>query len=291
MAVASRTATMIGSISIFLWGTLALFTKLTGEQIPPFQMTAMTFAIAFALMNIRWWSRGHMGIQFIRQPIAVWCLGIGGLFGYHFVYFKAMTLAPAIEVSLIAYLWPLLIVLLSSLLPKESFKARYLWGAIIALIGCWLLIGSNSKGLEWVYIEGYLLACVCALIWSSYSVLSRLVKAVPTDAVGWFCGLTALLSLGAHYLWEETYWPTEWIVWLGVIGLGLGPVGIAFFTWDYGVKHGSIQLLGTLSYFTPLISVLLLILFGFGEATTAVVIASVFIVIGSVIAGLKPKER
>ena len=284
------TATYIGSISIFLWGTLALLTKFTGEQIPPFQMIAMAFTIAFLLMNIRWWSQGHSGVQFIRQPILVWCLGIGGLFGYHFAYFKAMTLAPAIEVSLIAYLWPLLIVVLSSFLPSESFKTRYLIGAIIAMVGCWLLIGLNGNSFEWIYIQGYITAFLCALIWSSYSVLSRLVKTVPTDSVGWFCGLTALLSLVAHLLLEETRWPKETIAWLGIVGLGLGPVGIAFFTWDYGVKHGNIQLLGILSYGAPLISVILLIIFGFGEATMTVVLASICIVIGSLIAGVERKS-
>lgn len=283
---ANNTATFIGSISILLWGTLALLTKLTGGQVPPFQMMAMTFTVAFMLMSIRWWIQGHTGLRFIRQSPQAWCLGIGGLFGYHFAYFKAMTLAPAIEVSLLAYLWPLLIVLLSSFLPGESFKLRYVVGAIVALVGCWLLIGINSNDFTWEYAEGYLMALMCALIWSSYSVLSRLGQAVPTDAVGWFCGVTALLAFICHLLWEETLWPSDTIAWLCILGLGLGPVGLAFFTWDYGVKHGNIQLLGTLAYSTPLISVILLILAGFGQATSVLIIASALIIIGSLIAGI-----
>jgi drug/metabolite transporter (DMT)-like permease len=284
-------ATIIGSISILLWGTLALLTKLTGGQIPPFQMMAITFAIAFALMNARWWIQGHTGVQFIRQSPMAWCIGIVGLFGYHFAYFKAMTLAPAIEVSLLAYLWPLFIVLLSSLLPGESFRIPYVLGAILALLGCWLLVGVNSNGFAWEYLAGYMMAFMCALVWSSYSVLSRLIQAVPTDAVGWFCGVTSLLALISHLLWEDTHWPSETIAWLSIVGLGLGPVGIAFFTWDYGVKHGNIQLLGTLAYSTPLISVILLILAGFGQATSALIIASAFIVMGSFIAGLADVKK
>ncbi|EGG94565.1 Permease of the drug/metabolite transporter (DMT) superfamily [gamma proteobacterium IMCC1989] len=286
-----HTATLIGSVSIFLWGTLALLTKLSGGQIPPFQMMAMTFAIAFALMSIRWWVQGHTGVQFIGQSPMAWCIGIVGLFGYHFAYFKAMTLAPAIEVSLLAYLWPLLIVLLSSLLPGESFRIRYVMGAMLALLGCWLLVSVNSNGFAWEYLAGYMMAFMCALIWSSYSVLSRLIQAVPTDAVGWFCGVTALLALTCHLLWENTHWPDNTIAWLSIIGLGLGPVGIAFFTWDYGVKHGNIQLLGTLAYSTPLISVVLLILAGFGQATNILIIASALIVIGSLIAGFAKTKK
>lgn len=278
-------ATWIGSISVLLWGTLALLTKLSGGEIPEFQLMAMTFGVAFLLMAGRWGVAGHTGVRYIRQPAFAWCIGVVGLFGYHFAYFKAMTLAPAVEVSLLAYLWPLLIVLLSALLPEERLRAPSIVGALLALVGCWLLISRNADGFAWVNLPGYLVALACALIWSSYSVLSRLVRSVPTDAVGWFCGVTALLALGCHMRWEETVWPEGLRQWVGVVGLGLGPVGIAFFTWDYGVKHGNIQLLGTLAYSAPLISVILLILAGYGEATVAVVSASVLIVIGSLIAG------
>ena len=280
-------ATWIGSISVLLWGTLALLTKLSGGEIPEFQLMAMTFGIAFLLMAARWFRDGHIGIRYLRQSPLAWAIGIGGLFGYHFAYFKAMTLAPAVEVSLLAYLWPLLIVLLSALLPGESLRRQHIAGALLALVGCWLLIGRNAGGFAWDNLPGYLVALCCALIWSSYSVLSRLVRSVPTDAVGWFCGVTAVLALACHLLWEETVMPAGISQWIGVIGLGLGPVGVAFFTWDYGVKHGNIQLLGTLAYSAPLISVILLILAGYGEATVAVLGASVLIVAGSLVAGRK----
>lgn len=278
-------ATWAGFLSILLWGTLALLTKLTGGQIPEFQMMAMTFGIAFLLMALRWLCAGHTGIRYLRQPPFAWILGVGGLFGYHFAYFKAMALAPAVEVSLLAYLWPLLIVLLSALLPGESLRARHLTGAVLALAGCWLLVGRSVDGFNGANLPGYLVALACAVIWSSYSVLSRLVRSVPTDAVGWFCGVTALMALVCHVMWEDTVWPRGFAPWLGVVGLGLGPVGIAFFTWDYGVKHGNLQLLGTLAYSAPLISVLLLIFAGYGDATVAVFGAGMLIVVGSYVAG------
>ncbi|WP_235263520.1 DMT family transporter [Nitrincola sp. A-D6] len=222
-------ATLIGSVSVFLWGTLALLTRMTGGAIPEFQMMTMTFAIAFLLMLIRWHGQKRSGLRYLRQPLAAWVIGVAGLFGYHFVYFKAMTLAPAVEVSLLAYLWPLLIVIFSALLPGERLRGVHLLGACLALLGCWILIGQNHNGFQPQYLPGYLLALLCALIWSSYSVLSRLVKSVPTDAVGWFCAVTAVLALVCHLVLEETVWPQSWAEWVGVIGLGLGPVGIAFF--------------------------------------------------------------
>ncbi|MCW8886922.1 MAG: EamA family transporter [Motiliproteus sp.] len=283
-------ATFIGSISIVLWGTLALLTRLTDGIIPPFQLMAMTFTVAFLLMCGRWLSLGHLGLRHLSQSPFAWMLGVGGYFGYHFCYFVAMTKAPAVEVSLLAYLWPLLIVLFSALLPNESLKTRHLAGALIALEGCWILISIDSAEFSSEYLHGYLMALSCAFIWSGYSVASRLVKAVPTDAVGWFCAVTALLATACHLAWEQTVWDLDTRQWVGVLGLGLGPVGIAFFTWDHGVKHGNLQLLGVLAYAAPLISVLLLIVAGEAEPNWAMFWACIAIVGGSAVAGISRKS-
>lgn len=283
-------ATFIGSISIVLWGTLALLTRLTEGRIPPFQLMAMTFSIAFLLMCLRWWRNGHTGLRYLRQPWLSWVLGVGGYFGYHFCYFLAMSLAPAAEVSLVAYLWPLLIVLLAALLPGGRLLPRHVLGALLALGGCWMLLGQGAGIPSGEYMGGYLLALACAFIWSGYSVASRLVASVPTDAAGWFCAVTAALALACHLLWETTVWPRNYTQWAGVVGLGLGPVGIAFFTWDHGIKHGNLQLLGVLAYAAPLISVLLLVAAGITEASDTLAIASVAITAGSLLAGLRPRR-
>jgi len=283
-------ATLIGSLSIVLWGTLALLTRLTGGSIPAFQLMAMTFSVAFLLMLLRWLFQGHLGLRHLRQSPVAWLLGVGGYFGYHFCYFMAMSKAPAVEVSLLAYLWPLLIVLFAAFLPGEKLKTKHVIGALVALAGCWMLISKDSTEFSSEYLHGYLLALACALIWSSYSVASRLVSSVPTDAVGWFCLVTALLAAVCHLLWEETVWSLDTRQWVGVLGLGLGPVGIAFFTWDYGVKHGNLQLLGTLAYAAPLISVLLLVLAGEAEPSWTIAWGCMAIVSGSALAGISRKR-
>lgn len=287
----SHRATFIGSLSIVLWGALALLTKLTDGRIPAFQLMAMTFSVAFSLMALRWLQQGHLGLRHLRQPPIAWILGVGGYFGYHFCYFMAMSKAPAVDVSLLAYLWPLLIVLFAALLPKEKLKVQHVIGALIALIGCWILISKDGVNFSSEYLYGYLLALSCAFIWSIYSVASRLFSTVPTDAAGWFCAVTALLAAICHLLWEQTVWPLDSRQWIGVLGLGLGPVGIAFFTWDYGVKHGNLQLLGTLAYAAPLISILLLVTAGEAEASWDIALACIAIVSGSVLAGMTRKWK
>jgi drug/metabolite transporter (DMT)-like permease len=124
----------------------------------------------------------------------------------------------------------------------------------------------------------------CAFTWSIYSVLSRRFGTAPTDLVGAFCGATALLGIIAHALTETTIWPADSWEWAAVVALGLGPVGLAFFVWDYGVKRGDIKALGACSYASPLLSTLLLILAGKAQASLAVLLACALIVGGAVVA-------
>ena len=266
-----------------MWATLALLTKLTGS-VPPFQLTAMSFTIAFFIGAALWYQKGDNFLHLLKLPKQVWINGVAGLFGYHFFYFIALKNAPAIEASLIAYLWPLLIVLFSTLLPNEKLRWFHLTGAIVGFFGAGLLV-TKGKTLMFnpEYSLGYLSALVCALIWSTYSVLSRRFGFVPTEAVGGFCGVTAILAWLCHKLFEQTVWPVNG-EWIAVICLGLGPIGLAFFTWDYGVKHGNIKALGALSYAAPLLSTILLIAFGLAEASWVIGLACLLIVGGAVLA-------
>ncbi len=277
-------ATSFGVVAILLWAILALLTAWTGA-VPPFQLVAMSFSVAFMLAASKWAWRRENPFNYLRLPIHVWIFGVAGLFGYHLFYFLALRNAPVIEASLIAYLWPLLIVLFSALLPEERLRWQHIVGALVGFAGAYLLVAKGAlPNFDTRYGLGYLAAAACALIWSSYSVISRRFAYLPTDTVGGFCGITAVLASVAHFFFEETVWPDTGGQWLAVLALGLGPVGAAFFFWDVGVKRGHIQVLGALSYLAPLLSSLVLIIAGLAIGSWQVIVACLFITAGAFIA-------
>lgn len=285
-------ATAIGFIAIGLWALLALFTVGTAP-VPPLQLNALCFAIGGSIGLVWLVLSGGLG-QLKAIPLPVYAFGTAGLFGYHFIYFTALRLAPPAEASLIAYLWPLLIVVFSGLLPGEHLRKLHVLGAAIAFVGAAMIVlrGGQAGGIGGASaLPGYALAFLCALIWSGYSLISRRLGAVPTAAVVVYCLATAILSLGAHLAMEETRWPTAPMGWLAVIGLGVGPVGIAFFTWDIGVKKGDIQLLGTASYAAPLLSTLAMIAAGATAASPILVLAAALITAGALVAAWASRPR
>jgi drug/metabolite transporter (DMT)-like permease len=281
--VTQRTATLIGLTAILMWSLLALLTVATGK-IPAFQLAAMTFAVGALVGALTWIGRGD-AVRALRQPLKVWLVGVGGLFGYHALYFLALRFAPPAEAGLLNYLWPLLIVLFSSFLPGERLLPHHVVGAVLGLAGTVLLfLGNDRSGFAPGQLPGFAAAIVAAFVWATYSVLSRRLKSVPTDAVAGFCLATSVLAALVHMLVETTVWPATPAQWLAVVGLGVGPVGAAFYVWDIGMKRGDIRVLGAASYATPLLSTAFLILAGFARPSLTIALAALLIAGGGLVA-------
>ncbi|WP_341863455.1 EamA family transporter [Gymnodinialimonas sp. 57CJ19] len=275
-------ATAIGFIAVLLWALLALFT-IGSAPVPPFLLNALTFTIGGTIGLI--WVTATKGWPKLRSvPLRVYIFGTVGLFGYHALYFSALRLAPPAEASLIAYLWPLFIVLFSGLLPGERIGPLHIIGALVAFVGAALIVAPGAEGFS--NSIGLALAGLCALTWSGYSVLSRKLGHMPTQTVAIFCVATAILSVPAHLALETTIWPEGMIGWTSVVALGLGPVGLAFYVWDLGVKAGDIQLLGVASYAAPLLSTLVLIVVGVAEASPTLILSAALIAGGAGLAAL-----
>lgn len=289
--VTSTLATAIGSISIILWALLAYLSS-HAMGIPPFQLLGLAFTVASITSALVITLMGQWQWKLIaQQPYSVWVLGIMGLFGYHACYFTALKHAPVAEASLLAYLWPLLIVLFSAIADKQ-LKPQHAAGALLGLIGTYILISGKSGGLSidqnhWL---GYIMALIAALIWSFYSVLNRRYHLAPLSLVFFFCLASAMGGLFINGIYELWIHPTPQ-QWVFIILLGLGPLGLAFFTWDEGTKHGNLPLLGTLAYLTPLLSTAILVFTGMTAATSAIWLATMLIIGGALVATIPGRKR
>ena len=201
-------ATAIGFSAIVLWASLAWLTVMSG-QIPPFELTAITFTIAAGLGFVIALSRGRGKLLWPR--FSVLCLGVGGLFGDYVLYFGALRLAPPLQAGLIVALWPLMMVVLSAVVLRETLRINHALGAMLGLAGVLVLTLDTHTALlfDMNYLLGYLLAFGAAVVWAGYSVLSRCYADVPTEAVTSFCFVAALLAAVGHFGWEQTLVPSR----------------------------------------------------------------------------------
>lgn len=280
-------ANLAGFAAIGMWALLALFTDASGA-VPPFQLAAMTFGVGCLVCWI--WQRRqnatapHKGA---RHPIQwrVAIIGSLGLFGYHALYFTALRNAPPIEASLIAYLWPLLIVVGSGFLPGGTLGWHHIVGALMGFAGTALIVtGGDGFSVKAEFAFGYGIALVAAFTWTAYSLGARRFANVDTSVVIIYCGLSALMAFACHLVFEQTVWPDNSTQWMAIIALGLLPVGVAFYVWDHAMKHGDVALVGAASYCAPLLSSIILIVVGGVPLTWVVGVACLLITAGALLA-------
>jgi drug/metabolite transporter (DMT)-like permease len=275
-------AVVLSLISILIWSTLAVLGSRMGH-LPPFLSVGIALVVGglVGLVRARDW----------RVPLGTLAIGIGGIFGYHALLFAAFRFAPAVEVNLLQYLWPLLIVVLSPVYLRGCrLTVHHVAGSLLGLAGAALVLSGGQLTLQTVNLPGYLLALGAALTWSSYSLLTKRVRPFPTGAVGGFCLASGLLSLALFALdTAATGVPMPMLTgkdWAFLILLGLGPMGAAFYTWDAALKRGDSRVIGALAYLTPLLSTLNLVLWGGLRLSAVSLGAMVLIVLGAVMGSL-----
>jgi drug/metabolite transporter (DMT)-like permease len=289
-STAPASATAFGLVAIALWSSLAaIATSL--KTIPPFELVAMSCALA-SVAGFAWAAATGEKLSALRRvPLGYWLLGVYGLFGYHAAYFFALQNAPPVEANLINYFWPLLIVLFSVLLPPSHGGYPLRWwhiaGALLGFAGVAVIISGAAPAAVDVSdpLKGYLAAATAALIWSTYSVASRLYADVPTVAVMGTTLGTAVLAAVASFSFETWVCPTGSLQWSAVFLQGLGPVGLAFYFWDRAMKRGHLRFVGVASYATPLLSTLVLAASGLAEASPRLWSAAALITLGATLGG------
>jgi len=278
--------------AIALWASLATL-GVALSHVPPFLLTGIALSIGSMLA----WPAVIKDRRQWRTTPATLGLGVFSLFGFHFLLFMGLRLAPAVEVSLVNYLWPLFIVVLAPLyLPNVRWRGVHLFaaalgfaGAVIAILGAQTPANTAQPGGTPGAWLGYMLALGSAWVWANYSLqtqrLARSGRGFPTAAIGLFGLVSGALSLLCHGALEPSV-SLSAQDWLLLTVLGLGPLGAAFFLWDKALKLGDARHIGLLSFLTPLASTTLLLTVSGRPLAWNIALATVMIV-GAALLGMR----
>ena len=285
------TANLYALAAIALWASLSAL-GVSLKHIPPFLLTGIALMMGsmlawpFVIKDRRQW-------QVAPRMLA---LGVFTLFGFHFLLFIALRMAPAVEVNLVNYLWPLFIVVLAPLyLPGVALRRVHIAAAITGFVGAALAISGAredvvaSASSSASPLLGYLLALGSALIWANYSLQTKRSDmsgtGFPTAAIGLFGLISGALSLVCHFALEP---PVSLNAqdWLLLALMGLGPLGAAFFLWDKALKLGDARQIGILSYLTPLASTVLLMMVT-GRAMSWSIALAAAMIVGAAVVGTR----
>ena len=273
-----KSSALFALTSIVLWSFLA-YLGASLKHLPPLFVTGISLTLS-GVLSLPAWRRWKISLKILA-------VGVGGIFGYHLFYFSALHHAPAVEANLVNYLWPLLIVLLTPLFFRgQRLHGRHVSGTLLGFLGAVLLITQGHLRFSLAFLHGYGLAFLAALTWACYSLMTKRIAPFPSETVGLFCLISGILSLSLYAARGNlfsSFQRLRGMDLLHVAMLGVGPLGLAFFTWDKAMKQGDPRVIGALTYLTPLLSTLILVWLGGYALTGASTVGMAAIVLGAVI--------
>ena len=225
-------------------------------------MLFLRFAIAGAIMSIIMVGRGE---RWPRGRILLGLIGMGAALyvGEAMFFFHATRHIPVGLVSLLLYIYPVIVTLYAWLFLHQPLRGGRLLALILALAGLALTIGPtilNGSG-DGVAggnpVVGVLLGIGCCVKYSVYIVvggpMTRRAGAIPGSTI---VILSAASVLGAIALIRGDELPRDGHAWLGIVLLALASTVIAITAVLVGLERiGPVQT-SMLSTLEPLVTVL-----------------------------------
>ncbi|MDT0501414.1 MULTISPECIES: DMT family transporter [unclassified Halomonas] len=279
------------ALAVLLWALVPLLANQAGD-LPPLRLSALAL-LAGALGTLPMARRRrHRDVPLRPVEGVVVYLGVplltAGAVG---ACFAAFNRAPAEQVALILYTWPVLFLLASQWRALGRLPGNCLLGTSLAFSGAALLVGpqalSGGASGSWV---GYLLAALGALCWALYSLAGQVAAWRLGDRMPHLLLIASLLTGGASLALEGTIALPARDTLVIVVALGLGPYGLAMLAWDRAMRDPLAHRVGNLAHGVPVVATLFLVLAGVSVPDWRLPLAAVLVVAGSVVAAAEPKR-
>jgi drug/metabolite transporter (DMT)-like permease len=251
-----------GFLTIVMWSASGLLLAMTGS-LPAFELALFTLPFPFIVTAIGWIITGQDWKLKFRYSPSEYAIGTIGIGGYTVFWYLGFKFAPPFQANLINYSWPFFILVFNALIFKQKITLPQILGILLTFLGIFLLFTEGQdQTLSSDYIYGYICALIGALIWSLYSVVVKSMKAFDSDLIAISCLISGIPIFFLHITFEEFVFPQGW-GWIGLIGLLLTRTSYLF--WNFAMKNGRIEAIVGISYFTPIFSSILLIVFQYAS--------------------------
>lgn len=256
----STTGHLSALITIFIWGTTFISTKILLKDFQPVEILFFRFVLGLAVLFLVYPKR--MGIKNPRQELVFAAAGLSGICLYYLLENIALTYTMASNVGVIISVAPFFTAILSRFFMKgeEGLRPRFFLGFAVAIAGI-CLISFNGSKLE-LNPAGDFLAVLAALVWAVYSLLTKKISSYGYHTIqttrrvfiyGIICMVPALFIFDFQIGAERFAEPKAL---LNLLFLGLGASALCFVTWNYAVKILGAVRTSVYIYMVPVITVL-----------------------------------
>lgn len=249
----------IAFITVGIWGTTFIATKILLESFSPIEILFIRFFIGFLCLSI---ACPHLlKLKNKKQELYFVLAGICGVTLYFLFENIALTYTMASNVGVIVAISPFFTALFSQIVyPGQSLQPRFFLGFLLAIAGI-AIISFNGQALQ-LNPQGDILAAGAAIVWAAYTILTRKIgsygySVIQTTRHIFFYGLIfmipALFFMDFHPQWSDILQPLNFA---NILFLGVGASACCFASWNIAVNMLGAIKTSVYIYLIPIITVI-----------------------------------
>ena len=262
---------MSGIFAALVWAMMPVVI-LNLARIPPLEILSFALVIGFFSSIIIFYLT-NFTLSLSSFDLKHTVLGTIAISGTACLYISAFKYSPPVHVEIIMYVWPIIVILTNIFLGRDHLTFKKI--LVIILCFCALLSihleNLFSINMREFYYFGYTLTFLAAISWAFYNIFTKNCDN-PSQLMGFYAGIGAPFILGLHFIFEISVFPTlQEFLYLSVIGVL--SKSLAYQAWDFAVKNSSPIVMTNIAYFIPITSVIMLVMFGYAELTTHILIS------------------
>lgn len=247
-------------LTVFIWGTMATVGKILVSNIPSLEALCIGSAFAFLfllIVNIKNGIIKELGKYRVKDYAIMAGLGFIGLFLYSGLYYYGLTQLSSQEACIVNYLWPMMLVLFSTIILKEKLTVVKAVAMISSFIGVVILsVGSGSSG-NGNMMLGIGSCVVAAACYGLFSVLNKKANYDQNIAMMVMWLVVAVCS-AVFGLAIEDWKPVVGMQWLGMLWMGVVVNAIAYLIWALALNADKNSArIANLAYLTPFLSLII----------------------------------
>jgi drug/metabolite transporter (DMT)-like permease len=252
------------ALCILFWASIPVASKKILTELNNFQMlfysTALSFFIITAIIVFQRKTpllKKYSGKDYLKMS----ALGFLGTFLYYVLLYGALNLTTASEGFILAYTWPILVLLLAFVLLKEKITARKIIAILMGFLGIVVIVTKGKIwSLDFTNAYGDLLAILAAFTFALFSILGKKFKYDQTvSAFIYFLSSLVFISV-TMVLFFQFPWPS-FKIWPWLIYNGFFVNGITYIFWFKALEHGDTHIISSALYLTPFLSLIYIYFF------------------------------
>ena len=274
-------ATLLVLVCVALWGLIPVVAKLGQSSLDNHQFLFWSSLVSFVVLTSTTVLKGNYRLiknVSMRQGLYLAFLGLLGTYFYYLFLYLGYASAVGLEVLVVQYSWPILIVILSLVILRERLSLHGLAAIVLGFIGVSIVLTQGQ--FDQINVSNprvILLVAAGAFCFALFSVLSKTIQFDSTLVVSIYFLSASLASLSSMAYFSEFVVPQA-RDWLPILLNGVLVNGFSYLFWIQALKISNASYLAPFTYLAPILSAIYLVLF-FDEKITVYYLVGLLCVI------------